>query len=73
MTIKHRIQKLENKLGINRMYVLEVGYGVDSTLAKSQFCSENGINQDEENLFIFIRKFTPAELGSTAQNWKLLS
>ena len=57
MTLKQRLNKLENKLGIKKMYVFEMRDGMDSGAIKDQFCKENGIDRNGGDLFIFIRRF----------------
>jgi len=68
MTLKQRINKLENKLGIKKMFVFELPDGMDSDAIENQFCRGKGINPNQVNLFIFIRRF-----GNKNQDWKILN
>ncbi len=67
MSIKTRVEKLETRLGIKKMFVFEIPDDMDSDAIESQFCRENAVNPDGKNLFIFIRRF-----GNQSQSWKFL-
>ena len=67
MSIKTRVGKLETRLGIRKMFVFEMPDGMDSDEIESQFCRENGIDQNEGNLFVFIRRF-----GNQNLDWEFL-
>ncbi len=59
MTIKHRIQKLEARLGIRKMYVFRVDDDVDTDRMVDEHFRANGIDRDQDCIIISARRFQP--------------
>jgi len=51
MSIKTRVEKLETRLGIKKMFVFEMPDDMDSDAIEDRFCNENAIDRNQENLF----------------------